>query len=87
MEQYQLWGSEQIRQTCIYFKPFFDQTTFLVLPVKILSFSAQTSNGNTDLRWVATNEKRPVKLYRSEKYGWDKMDRPAINETRGRRKH
>jgi hypothetical protein len=54
-------GSEQIRQTCIYFKPFFDQTTYLVLPVKILSFSAQTSNGNTDLRWAATNEKDLLK--------------------------
>ncbi|HTE27962.1 hypothetical protein [Flavitalea sp.] len=55
------YGAEQIRQTCIYFKPFFTQSTFVVLPAKILSFSAQTTNGNTDLRWVATNEKSLVK--------------------------
>jgi hypothetical protein len=55
------YGSEQIRQTCIYFKPFFEESTFVVLAAKILSFTANVVNGYTDLRWTATNEKNLIK--------------------------
>jgi hypothetical protein len=55
------WGAEQIRQTCIYFKPFFDQSTFVVLPAKVLSFTANAVNGYTELRWTATSEQHLVK--------------------------
>ena len=50
------WGAQQIRQTCIYFKPFFHSSTFTLLPAKILSFTAR-SNGTTNrLEWSASSE-------------------------------
>lgn len=55
------YGAEQIRQTCIYFKPFFDQTTFVVLPAKILSFTAKHSGEQAILSWSATNEQKLAK--------------------------
>lgn len=48
------YGSQQIRQTCIYFKPFFQ--TYFLLPVKLLSFTARTIKQTTELRWSATDE-------------------------------
>ena len=48
--------AEQIRQTCIYFKPFFSTSTFVVLPAKLLSFTAKPTNAFTKLDWSATNE-------------------------------
>ena len=50
------WGAEQIRQTCIYFKPFFENSTFTILPAMILSFTAKSTPGSTKLEWSATNE-------------------------------
>lgn len=48
------YGSQQIRQTCIYFKPFFD--TYYLLPVKLLSFSAQVQGEAVALNWSASDE-------------------------------
>jgi hypothetical protein len=48
------YGAQQIRQTCIYFKPFFRQ--FLLLPTKILSFTAKPAGKFNWLEWSATNE-------------------------------
>ncbi|HMF71463.1 MAG TPA: hypothetical protein VK616_08305 [Flavitalea sp.] len=48
--------AEQIRQTCIYFKPFFSTSTFVVLPVKLLSFTAKPIAEFIRLDWSATNE-------------------------------
>lgn len=48
------YGSQQIRQTCIYFKPFFD--TYYLLPVKLLSFSAQAEGQAVVVKWSATGE-------------------------------
>jgi Secretion system C-terminal sorting domain len=50
------YGSEEIRQTCIYFKPFFD-TYMMILPVKIISFTARPDGKEVMLNWSATNEK------------------------------
>ena len=44
----------QIRQTCIYFKPFLQ--SFGLLPVKILSFTAKSAGDFTSLEWSASNE-------------------------------
>ncbi|MEP7278641.1 MAG: T9SS type A sorting domain-containing protein [Bacteroidota bacterium] len=49
------YGGDMVRQTCIYFKSFFD-TYSLLLPVKMTSFSAQPKNGSVLLNWSATNE-------------------------------
>jgi len=48
-------GSDMVRQTCIYFKSFFNNYT-LLLPVKMISFSAQSKNQSVTLNWSATNE-------------------------------
>ena len=50
------WGAQQIRQTCIYFKPFFHSSTFTLLPAKILSFTARSNNGINRLEWSASSE-------------------------------
>jgi len=47
-------GASQIRQTCIYFAPFFYE--WIVLPVRLVSFSAQKQPNSTALNWSATNE-------------------------------
>ncbi|MEP6725028.1 MAG: hypothetical protein ABJC98_04385 [Bacteroidota bacterium] len=49
------YGSDMVRQTCIYFKSFFDNYT-LLLPVKLISFAAQVKNESVALNWSATNE-------------------------------
>ena len=49
------YGSDMVRQTCIYFKSFFDNY-LLILPVKIISFSAQSQQNAVSLRWSASNE-------------------------------
>jgi len=49
------YGGEMVRQTCIYFKPFFTDYT-LILPVKLLSFNAQSKNESTYLNWSASTE-------------------------------
>ena len=49
------YGADMVRQTCIYFKPFFENFT-LLLPVKLMSFTAQCKNESTLLKWTATNE-------------------------------
>ena len=48
-------GSDMVRQTCIYFKSFFDSYT-LLLPVSMLSFTAQAKNESVLINWAATNE-------------------------------
>lgn len=48
------YGAQQIRQTCIYFKPFFE--TYFLLPVKLISFTARSVKEATELRWSATDE-------------------------------
>ena len=48
-------GEDMVRQTCIYFKSFFN-TYLLLLPVKLISFSAQPKNESVELNWLATNE-------------------------------
>ena len=49
------YGGDMVRQTCIYFKSFFDSYTYL-LPVKLISFTAQSKNESVILNWSATNE-------------------------------
>lgn len=49
------YGGDMVRQTCIYFKSFFD-SYMMLLPVKMISFSAQPVNETVLLRWTATNE-------------------------------
>lgn len=48
-------SSVMTRQTCIYFKSFFNNYT-LLLPVKLLSFSAQAVSSGNQLNWSASNE-------------------------------
>jgi hypothetical protein len=48
------YGSEEIRQTCIYFKSFFDNE--IVLPIKLLSFSATPGKQGVALNWSVANE-------------------------------
>lgn len=50
------YGSQQIRQTCIYFKPFFSTSTYTLLPVKLLSFTARHAGNYTRVEWSASNE-------------------------------
>ncbi len=49
------YGGDMVRQTCIYFKSFFDNYT-LLLPVKLVSFAAQVKNESVAINWSATNE-------------------------------
>ena len=49
------YGSDMVRQTCIYFKSFFDNY-LLLLPVKLNSFAVQSQHENVSIRWSATNE-------------------------------
>ena len=58
-------GEEMVRQTCIYFKPFFDTYT-MILPVKLLSFNAQSKNESILLNWVASTE-NDLKYYTVQK--------------------
>jgi len=48
------YGSEEIRQTCIYFKSFFDNE--VLLPIKLLSFNATPGQQGVALNWSVTNE-------------------------------
>jgi hypothetical protein len=50
-----MYSGDMVRQTCIYFKSFFDNYT-LLLPVKMMSFTAQPKNESVALNWSATNE-------------------------------
>jgi hypothetical protein len=47
-------GSVDIRQTCIYFKSFFAEE--LILPVKLITFTADPQKETVVLKWSATNE-------------------------------
>ena len=57
-------GDTMTRHTCIYFKPFF--ANWIVLPVKLLSFSAQSQTNGVILNWTATNEQE-IKNYTVQK--------------------
>lgn len=58
-------GADMVRQTCIYFKSFFDNFSFL-LPVKMTSFTAQSKNQSVSINWSATNE-NDLKYYTVQK--------------------
>jgi hypothetical protein len=60
------YGAQEIRQTCIYFKPFFHGSTFTILPAKILSFTARSSGEINRLEWSASNE-NDIRTYIVEK--------------------
>ena len=60
------YGAQQIRQTCIYFKPFFHGSTFTILPAKILSFTARSNGEINRLEWSASNE-NDIRTYIVEK--------------------
>jgi hypothetical protein len=47
-------GAAQIRQTCIYFKPFFQ--SYFLLPTTLLSFTARPLEQTVELKWSATDE-------------------------------
>jgi hypothetical protein len=47
-------GTEDVRHTCIYFKPFF--TTFTLLPVKLTSFSGSIGKDKANLQWDTEQE-------------------------------
>ncbi|HTL10790.1 MAG TPA: hypothetical protein VL307_21100 [Chitinophagaceae bacterium] len=49
------YSADMVRQTCIYFNSFFNNVT-LLLPVKLLSFTAQTRDDKVLLYWQASNE-------------------------------
>lgn len=48
------YGSPQVRQTCIYFKPFF--SSYFLLPTRLLSFAAKSTGQTVDLNWSAADE-------------------------------
>ncbi len=48
------YGAQQIRQTCIYFKPFFQ--SYFLLPTTLLSFTARALDQTVELKWSATGE-------------------------------
>lgn len=48
-------GSVMTRQTCIYFKSFFNNYT-LLLPVRLQGFSAKASASGNQVSWSASNE-------------------------------
>lgn len=48
------YGAPQIRQTCIYFKPFFQ--SYFLLPTTLLSFTARPLQQTVELKWSATDE-------------------------------
>ena len=48
------YGAQQIRQTCIYFKPFFQ--SYFLLPTTLLSFTGRASDKTVELKWSATDE-------------------------------
>jgi hypothetical protein len=48
------YGSAEIRQTCIYFKSFFEDQ--ILLPIKLLSFNAIPGQQGLALNWSVTNE-------------------------------
>jgi hypothetical protein len=48
-------GGSQTRQTCIYFKSFFENYT-MILPSHIISFTAMPTAKGTMVSWSATNE-------------------------------
>jgi hypothetical protein len=47
-------GGAQVRQTCIYFRPFFQ--SYVVLPVKLISFTANQANNSVQIKWSASDE-------------------------------
>lgn len=53
-------GGSQVRQTCIYFKPFFQE--YILLPVKMQSFSLNMLGEGNQLSWV-TSEEQQLKQY------------------------
>ena len=58
------YSAQQIRQTCIYFKPFFQ--SFILLTARILSFAAKPVGNFTRLEWSASNED-DIRNYTMEK--------------------
>lgn len=57
-------GGSQIRQTCIYFKPFFQE--YILLPVRMQRFTLNTTSEGNQLSWV-TSEEQQLKYYTVQK--------------------
>ncbi len=57
-------GGAQVRQTCIYFKSFFQN--YFLLPARLLSFTANSSKQTVELKWSATDEST-LKYYTIQK--------------------
>jgi hypothetical protein len=53
-------GSDDVRHTCIYFKPFF--TTYTLLPVKLTAFFGSNTKDKTQITWD-TEEESNMKTY------------------------
>jgi hypothetical protein len=49
-------AQDDVRHTCIYFKSFFDEG-LMILPMKLLSFTANNTVDGIQLNWKATSEK------------------------------
>lgn len=47
-------GAAQVRQTCIYFRPFFQSYT--LLSARLISFSARQSDKSVQVKWSASDE-------------------------------
>jgi hypothetical protein len=65
-----------VRHTCIYFKPFF-QDLLVLLPIKLHSFSAAIVNQSTRLSWMAEeNDMHSYTVQRSlDGTGWSEVNR------------
>lgn len=57
-------GGSQIRQTCIYFKPFFQE--YILLPVRMQSFTLTATSEGNQLSWI-TSEEQQLKYYTLQK--------------------
>lgn len=71
-------NSIDVRHTCIYFKPFFDHSSLIPLPVKLLSFVATSKPNETVITWSVTEEKN-MQHYTVQKssdgVNWTDIDR------------
>lgn len=74
------WGAQQIRQTCIYFKPFFHSYT--LLPLKLFSFTAKQTGDFTKLQWSAGSEEE-ISNYIVQKSADGKNWKDIKNQVRG----
>jgi hypothetical protein len=74
----------QVRQTCIYFKPFFN--TYIMLPKTLLSFEAAVRNDVVAVSWKAVNETglQHYTLQRSiDGRAWKNIGNVAVRDSHG----